>query len=599
MSAELHQEEEIQHRSFEPRLLWRLLLYLKPYSARVILALGLIILAAGVSQLGPRLTQVAVDDHIMAGDLDGLKWILLLFFASIGAQYLFQYGQTLVTEMTGQLVMRDLRRQIFAHLQRLPMRYFDRTPLGRVMTRTTNDVEALNEFFTEGVVSVFMDFFTLIAIIAFMAHMDLELTLVSCTVIPVLFVATFYLQGLAMRAFRELRLRLARLNAYLQENISGMEVVQLFNRQERNLRDFDREHLPYRNAEGKEVFYYALFFPFTEFVGSLGMALIIWFGAISILDARIELGVLVAFLQYIRRFFRPIMDINDRYALLQSAMAASERIFELLDTAPEPQGGPRRASVPSQQGSVEFRRVSFKYDPHAEDYVLKDVSFKVRAGQSLALVGATGSGKTTIVNLICRFYDIQEGSILVDGRDVRQWNVEDLRRRISIVQQDVFLFSGDIGSNIRLGNEDIGADQVEAAVSYVNADRLVNRLPRRLAHPVAEGGSTLSAGERQLLSFARALAFDPEILVLDEATSSIDTETEQLIQEATTRLMRNRTSIVIAHRLSTIRSADHILVLHHGEIREQGQHEELVRRDGIYARLHRLHYGRGNGPAPS
>jgi len=595
MSADLHQEEEIQERPFNLQLTARLIAYLIPYKSRVLAAFCLILVAAVASQVGPYLTKIGVDDHILKGDLPGLYRIILLFFASIAVQFVAQWAQTLVTEMTGQYVMRDMRRDIFRHLQRLPMRYFDRTPLGRIMTRTTNDVEALNEFFTEGAVSVFMDIFTLIAILFFMAHMDLELTLVSCTVIPILAVTTFYLQGKAMVAYRELRMRIARLNAYLQENLSGMEVVQLFNRQERNLADFDVEHLPYRRAEEREIHYYAIFFPFTELVGSLGMALILWYGASSVLEIRIEIGVLVAFLQYIRRFFRPIMDISDRYALLQSAMAASERIFALLDVEPESAGGPR-SELPQQTrgGTIEFQNVYFKYDPAAEDWILKDISFRIEAGQSLALVGATGSGKTTIVNLLCRFYDIQKGSILVDGRDVRAWNVEELRARISIVQQDVFLFSGDIQGNIRLGDPHISDDQVVAAARYVNADRFVERLPDQFAHPVAEAGSTLSSGERQLLSFARALAFDPEVLILDEATSSIDTETEQLIQDAIAKLMRDRTSIVIAHRLSTIRSADQILVLHHGELRERGRHEDLIRLGGIYARLYQLHYSGQN-----
>jgi ATP-binding cassette subfamily B multidrug efflux pump len=436
-----------------------------------------------------------------------------------------------------------------------------------------------------------MDLFTLFAILGFMAYIDLELTLICCSVIPVIAVTTFYLQGLAMKAYRELRVRLARLNSYLQENITGIEVVQLFNRQLRNLRDFDDEHLPYRRAEDREIHFYAIFFPFTEFVGTFGMALVIWYGAGAVIESRVELGVLVAFLQYIRRFFRPIMDISDRYALLQSAMAASERIFELLATPLEPEGGPRRNTTNAARGgTIEFRNVSFKYDETAEDWILKNVSFKLAAGQSLALVGATGSGKTTIVSLICRFYDIQQGEILVDDLNVREWHVEELRRRISIVQQDVFLFSGNIGDNIRLGETAIGKADVEQAARYVNAAPFVERLPEGYEHAVAEGGSTLSAGQRQLLSFARALAFDPEILVLDEATSSIDTETEQLIQDAIAKLMHDRTSIVIAHRLSTIRSADQILVLHRGEVRERGRHEELLKQGGIYARLHWLNY---------
>ena len=594
MAEALNQEEEIQERPFNLALTLRLVAYLKPYGWRVTAALALTLAAAVASQVGPRLTQIGVDDHILAGDLEGLQWVIALFFGSIAVQYVAQYGQTLVTEMTGQLVMRDLRRQIFQHLQRLPLRYFDRTPVGRTMTRTTNDVEALNEFFTEGVVSVFMDLFTLVAILVFMVQMDVELTLVSCIVIPVLAVSTFYLQGKAMGAYRELRLRLARLNAYLQENITGMEVVQLFNREGRNRRDFDDEHLPYRGAEDREIHYYALFFPFTEFVGTVGMALVIYYGAGAVLEERVDLGVLVAFLQYIRRFFRPIMDISDRYALLQSAMAASERIFELMDAPREPLGQPGETAGPGAAPAIEFDRVSFRYDDSAREAVLKDVSFSVPAGHSLALVGATGSGKTTIVNLLCRFYDIQEGSIRVHGRDVREWDVEELRRRVGIVQQDVFLFSGDILGNIRLGNESISETQVEAAAAYVNADRFIRRLPQGLAQPVAERGSTLSAGQRQLLSFARALASEPQILVLDEATSSIDTETEQLIQDAIGRLMHDRTSVVIAHRLSTIRNADQILVLHHGEVREEGRHEQLVRLDGIYARLYRLHLSAGS-----
>ena len=585
----INQEEEIQESPFQLRLTIRLVSYLGAYKGRVAFAFALILVAAVSSQIGPRLTQIGVDDYIVKGDLAGLHWIIFAFFASIVVQYIAQYGQTLVTEMTGQYVMRDMRRQIFVHLQRLPMRYFDRTPVGRTMTRTTNDVESLNEFFTEGVVSVFMDFLTLVAIVVFMADMDPKLTLVTCTVIPVLAVATFYLQGKAVKAYRELRLRLARINSYLQENISGMEVVQLFSRETRNLREFDDEHLPYRRAEEREIGYFAVFFPFTEFVSAVGMALVIWYGAGAVIQSRIELGVLVAFLQYVRRFFRPIMDLSDRYALMQSAMAASERIFELLDTPAEPAGGSGlHEVVTAATKAIDFDGVHFKYDP-AGDYVLEDVSFSVESGESLAIVGATGSGKTTVVNLLCRFYDVQEGSIKVDGRDVREWPLEDLRRRFGIVQQDVFLFSGDIESNISLQERDISSEQVRAAARNVNADRFIERLPRRFQQPVAEGGVTLSSGQRQLLSFARALAFDPEILVLDEATANIDTETEHLIQDAIGKLMRDRTSIVIAHRLSTIRSADHIIVLHRGQIRERGRHEELIQIDGIYARLYRLH----------
>jgi ATP-binding cassette subfamily B multidrug efflux pump len=594
---DLSKEEEVQERPFNPRLAWRLVLYLRHYKKRVVAAMSLILVTAVSSQIGPWLTKIAVDDHILQGDLDGLYTIIGVYFASLVVQYIAQYGQTRVTELTGQYVMRDMRREIFVHLQRLPMRYFDRTPIGRTMTRTTNDVEALNEFFTEGVVSVFLDLATLITIVAFMMGMSVKLTLISCVVIPVLAVTTFYLQGKAMVAYRELRRRLARLNAYLQENITGMEVVQLFNRQRRNLKDFDGEHLPYRQAEDREIFYYSVFFPFTEFVGTVGMALIIWYGAGAVVDQAIDVGVLVAFLQYIRRFFRPIMDISDRYALLHSAMAASERIFELLDTPTEPDGGAEGTVGEERAVAIEFDHVFFKYDPQGSDWILEDVSFRLPAGHSLALVGATGSGKTTIVNLLCRFYDVQQGSVKVDGLDVRDWDLMALRRRIGIVQQDVFLFTGDIEQNIRLGEERISGERVRQVATTVNAHRFVDRLPNGYGQAVAEGGASLSAGQRQLLSFARALAFDPQVLVLDEATSSIDTETEQLIQEAIARLMQGRTSVVIAHRLSTIRNAEQILVLHHGEVRERGRHDELVAADGIYARLYRLHHGAADDAA--
>ena len=591
MSNDLNKEEEIQHRSFNGRLLIKLLSYLKPHKKRVLLSFVTIAFAAFFSQIGPLLTQIAVDDYIGKGDYEGLNWIVGAFFACIFAQYITQYAQTLITETMGQHVMLDMRRDIFAHLQRLPLDYFDHTPLGRIMTRTTNDVEALNEFFSEGIVSVFMDLFMLIAILGFMLFIDPQLTLICCIVVPVLTVSTFYLQNKAMVAYRELRVRLARLNSYLQENITGIEVVQLFGREKRNLKDFDREHLPYRRAEEKEIFFYAVFFPFTELVGTLGVASVVWFGSSAVMSERIAFGVLVAFLQYIRRFFRPIMDISDRYSLLQSAMASSERIFELLETPMEDSGGSRR-NLPKnlRSGTIEFENVYFKYDETSKDWILKDVSFRVEAGQSLALVGSTGSGKTTIINLLCRFYDIQKGTIRVDGVDIRAWNSEELRERISIVQQDVFLFSGSIKENIRLGNDKITMQDVKVAAEVVNADGFINDLENEYEHQVAERGSTLSGGQQQLLSFARALAFNPEILILDEATSAIDTETEQLIQDAISKLMHGRTSIVIAHRLSTIQNANQILVLHHGQIRKRGRHDELVKQGGIYAKLHALNY---------
>tara|TARA_B100000902_G_scaffold398090_1_gene463752 strand:- start:2138 stop:3937 length:1800 start_codon:yes stop_codon:yes gene_type:complete len=591
MSKDLNTEEEIQHRSFNGRLLIKLLSYLRPHKRRVVLSFITIAFAAFFSQIGPWLTQIAVDDYIGTGNYEGLKWIVAAFFMCIIAQYITQYAQTLITETMGQHVMLDMRRDIFAHLQKLPLNYFDHTPLGRIMTRCSNDVEALNEFFSEGIVSVFMDLFMLVAILCFMFYIDPKLTLICCIVVPVLAVSTFYLQNKAMVAYRELRVRLARLNSYLQENITGMEVVQLFGREKRNLEDFDKEHLPYRRAEEREIFFYALFFPFTELIGTLGVASVVWLGSSAVMSERIAFGVLVAFLQYIRRFFRPIMDISDRYALLQSAMASSERIFELIETPIEKPGGTRQELTKSLgSSSIEFENVYFKYDESSKDWILRDVSFKVEAGQSLALVGSTGSGKTTIVSLLCRFYEIQKGTIRVDGIDIRKWNTGQLREKISIVQQDVFLFSGSVKDNIRLGNDKIGLESVKRAANVVNADGFINELEHNYEHKIAERGSTLSGGQQQLLSFARALAFNPEILVLDEATSAIDTETEQLIQDAISKLMKGRTSIVIAHRLSTIQNANQILVLHHGKIRERGRHDELIAQKGIYSKLHILNH---------
>jgi ATP-binding cassette subfamily B protein len=591
-------EEEAQERPFALPLLMRLLRYLSPYKKRLALAFCLILTGAVAGQAGPRLTQIAVDRHILHGDLNGLRGVVLLFLVCVVVQYLAEAAQTVVTELTAQYAMRDLRRDVFAHLQRLPMGYFDRTPIGRIMTRTTNDVEALSEFFTDGAVSIFADCFALLAIIAFMVDMDLRLTLVAAAVVPVLVAATWYLQGLAMQAYRQLRLRLARLNSSLQENIAGIEVVQLFGRQQRNQADFGCEHVAYRQAEDREIHCYAIFFPLTEFVVAAGTALVLYFGALAVWQQRLELGVLMAFLQYVRRFFRPIMDLNDRYTLVLGAMASSERIFQLLDVAPESLGGrPQRPPLVAA-GLIEFDRVWFRYGGATADYVLRDVSFRLEPGHSLALVGATGSGKSTLVGLLCRLYEIERGAIRIDGRDLRDWNTEELRRNIGVVQQDVFLFSGDIAGNIGLGDPAISAQRLAEAARHVRADRFIARLPEGLAHPVGERGATLSAGERQLLSFARALAYDPRILVLDEATSSIDTETEQLVQDAIASLLSGRTSIVVAHRLSTIRRADQILVLHHGEVRERGRHEDLLRQGGIYQRLHQLNYAATQPPSP-
>ncbi len=579
-------EEEVTQKPFDARLMWRLLGYLKPYSRWVIVAFVLILLTSASRQAGPYLSKIAVDDHILPGDLAGLNRIVLVFVGLLVFQFLADVAQRLVTQMVGQWVMYDIRKAIFAHLQRLPIRFFDRTPIGRLMTRNTNDVDALNELFTDGVVAVFSDIFTLIAIMAYMFYMDASLALLVCATVPVMFGVTFWFQGRMLRAFRFARSRLARLNAYLQENITGMSVVQLFGREGRHADRFDGINGRYLNANLESTFYYSLYFPIMQLLGSVATALVIWQGSNDVVRSQIEWGALIAMLQYIPRFFWPILDVAERYAILQAAMASSERIFELLDTEPEP--SPGKAGLKKIRGEIEFSNVWFAYDD--EEWVLKDVSFLVKPGERLAIVGATGSGKTTIINLLCRFYDVQRGQIRIDGVDIREWDVDALRRRVGVVQQDVFIFSGDIGANIRLRNAEIAQHKVEQAARDVNADRFISRLSAGYGHAVTERGGTLSGGQRQLLAFARAIAFEPDILVLDEATSSVDTETEAWIQDALGRLMRSRTSIVIAHRISTVRSAHRILVLHKGEIREAGTHEALLARRGIYHRLHQLQY---------
>jgi len=582
---DLHEEEAVE-KPFDARLMARLLGYLKPYGRWVAFTFVLILIGSVVRQAGPLLTKIAIDDHIVTGDYEGLDRIALIFVGLLALQFALGYAQNFATRMVGQWAMYDVRLQIFSHLQRLPLRFFDRTPIGRLMTRNTNDVDALNELFTDGVVAVFSDIFTLIAIMGYMFWMDPTLALVTCVALPPMFVVTFYLQKYAMQAMRRGRSRLARLNAYLQENFSGIEVVQLFNRERRNRERFDEHNQSYLQANLESTFYYSLYFPIMEWIGAGTVALVLWYGGGQAIEGWIEWGVLIALLQYIPRFFWPILDISERYAILQMAMASSERIFELLDTEVEPEGGDQQPD--RIRGEIEFRNVWFAYEE--EEWVLRDVSLHVRPGQSVALVGATGSGKSTIISLLCRFYEIQKGQILVDGIDIADWEVESLRQRISIVQQDVFLFAGDVRTNIRLGNGDITDERIARAARDVNADRFIDRLPDRFTHEVNERGSSLSAGQRQLLAFARALAFDPDLLILDEATSSVDTETETWIQEAVKRLMHARTSIVIAHRLSTIRSADKILVIHHGEIREEGTHDELLKKGGIYSRLHELQY---------
>ncbi|MEW6753722.1 MAG: ABC transporter ATP-binding protein [Candidatus Latescibacterota bacterium] len=587
-------EAELASRGLDPRLMTRLLAHLRPYAGWVLLTFVLIVAAAVVGQAGPYLTKIAVDDCIELGDAAGLGRVILLYVGLLVAQFGLGYGRSWATSMIGQWAMRDVRLRIFTHLQRLPVRYFDRTPIGRLMARNTSDVDALNDLFTDGVVSMCSDLFTVATILGYVLYMDLELGLLTVAVLPLGAGATVWLQRRTFHAFRAARTRFGAFAASLQETISGMEVVQLFGLGGHCTRQVRQANDAYLEARLTSTLYHAVYFPCMELFGSLLLALVLWHGSGQVLRQEIAWGVVVAMLQYVPRFFMPIRDIAERYSTLQVAMASAERIFEILDTPAEDPGGHTRPQV--LQGEIEFRHVWFAYA--GEDWVLRDVSFRAASGQSLALVGATGAGKSTIISLLCRFYEVQRGSVLVDGVDVRQWDVRQLRRRIGVVHQDVFLFSGSIARNISLGDPRMPRQQVERVAGDVNADRFIRRLPEGYDHLIGERGASLSAGQRQLLSFARALASDPDILVLDEATSSVDTQTEVWIQEAVARLMRGRTCVVIAHRLSTIRSADRILVLHRGRLREEGRHEELLARRGVYYRLHQLQYSLRSAAEP-
>jgi ATP-binding cassette subfamily B protein len=478
--------------------------------------------------------------------------------------------------------------ELFRHLQQLSMRFFDRNPIGRLITRVTNDIEVLNEMFSSGIVMVFSDVFTIIGILYFMFTMNWQLSLVSLTVLPLLFYATFLFRRKAREAYREVRLQLARLNTFMQEHITGMMVDQIFNRERKAYRQFSEINSLHRDANVKSIFYYAWFYPGVDLIASIAIGLIVWYAGGGALRGSITIGTIMAFLQYNEMFWRPIRDLSEKYNIMQTAMASSERVFKLLDDRTIITNVAEPARLPVLEGSIEFRDVWFAYN--GEDWVLKNASFTIAPGETVAFVGHTGAGKTTIINLLCRFYDFQRGSILIDGIDIRTLKQEELRRQMAIVLQDVFLFSGDIKSNINLGNTEIGTDRIRAAARVVGVNRFIEQLPHQYDEEVKERGATLSVGQKQLLSFARALAHHPKILILDEATSSVDTETEILIQQAIRKLLQGRTSIVIAHRLSTIQRANKIIVMHKGEIREVGTHQELLALEGIYYKLYRLQY---------
>jgi ATP-binding cassette subfamily B multidrug efflux pump len=583
-----YHEEETLGKAYDTRLMKRLLHYLAPYRFRVVWAIILLLLFAVGELLGPYLVKVAIDSKMAQHDIRGLAWIVGLFLIVNVLQFFIGYAQKYVTGWIGQSVMYDLRIKIFSHIQRLPLSFFDHNPVGRLVTRTTNDVESLNNMLSAGVVTIFGDVFVLLGIIVTMLIMNWRLALVIFTVIPFIFYASFLFRIKVRESFRLVRTRLARINSYLQENISGMATVQIFNREKKNYDTICQLGQGYLQANLQTIFYFALFFPTVELLSSISLALIVWYGGGQVLIGHMTLGIVAAFIQYGQRFFNPIRDLSEKYNIMQSTMAASERIFKLLDAEEQIILPADAVKLKPAHGAIEFDHVWFAYKD--QEYVLKDVSFKIKPGEKVAVVGATGAGKTTLIHLITRMYEPSQGTIRLDGADIQKVNVYELRRRIGLVLQDSFIFSGTIHDNISLGNDDIPHQNIVKAAQNVNAHHFITRLKGQYEYVLMERGNNLSVGQKQLLSFARALAFNPPILILDEATSSVDTGTEMLIRDAIHKLMVQRTSLIIAHRLSTIRDVDWILVLHKGEIREVGTHKELMKKRGVYYRLYQLQF---------
>src|SRR6185437_13475301 len=635
------QEEEVLGKAYDSRLMKRLLGYLRPYKWQVVVALGSIVLKAACDVSLPYLTKTAIDKYLASSGLHShglldrfLSARPLVGIAQLGSIYLalllisfgLDYTQTYLMQWTGLKVMFDLRSQIFRHLQRMHIGFFDKNPVGRLVTRVTSDVDALNEMFTSGVVAIFEDVFVLAGIIIIMLGMSWWLALITFSVLPFIFLATMVFRKSVRDSYRRIRTAIARINAYLQEHVTGMMVLQLFNREKRAYRSLDRINAQHMDAYKDAIMAYALYYPVVEILSSIAIAMVIYFGGYGVLRNAVTICVLTAFMQYAQRFFRPIQDLSDKYNILQGAMASSERVFKLLDT-PVEITSPALPQKAEGAGRIEFDHVWFAYrkvgtddgshaamkaasnghgviDAKAEagfeikaetkaetyDWILRDVSFTIEPGETVAIVGHTGAGKTTIISLLMRFYDIQKGAIRIDGVDIRQMDLNDLRRRFGVVLQDPFLFSGTIENNIRLGSAWITDEQIETAAENVNVADFIRSLPEGFKAPVLERGSTMSTGQKQLISFARALAHNPKILVLDEATSSVDTETEIRVREALTRMVEGRTSVIIAHRLSTIQRADKIIVMHKGHVREVGTHQQLLAQRGIYWKLYQLQY---------
>jgi ATP-binding cassette subfamily B multidrug efflux pump len=607
-------EEDVLGKAYDSRLMKRLLTYLYPYKWQTLVALVAIILKAGMDVLGPYLTKIAIDKYLVRSQthtpldrwlsdqpMTGIAEVAGMYVGAITLSFLFEFTQTYLMQWAGQKAMFDMRTQIFAHLQELHVGFFDKNPVGRLVTRVTSDVDALNDMFTSGVVAIFEDIFVLAGIIVIMLKMNWWLALITFAVLPLIFWATVIFREKVRQSYRRIRTAIARINAYMQEHVSGIMVLQLFNREKRSYDEFEKVNVDYMEAYKDAIMAHAVYYPVVEVLSATAIACVIWFGGLRHLGGAVTIGVLAAFIQYAQRFFRPIQDLSEKYNILQSAMASSERIFKLLDTSVEvvDPANPKTVTGP---GVIEFDHVWFAYR-HVEedddkaanqtaawDWILRDVSFKIEPGQTIAIVGHTGAGKTTIISLLLRFYDVQHGAIKIDGIDIREMSLDDLRGRFGVVLQDPFLFSGTIGENIRLGTSRIEDKAIEQAAEDVNAADFIRDLPAGFQEMLRERGNTLSTGQKQLISFARALAHDPTILVLDEATSSVDTETEVRVREALSRMVKGRTSVIIAHRLSTIQQADRIMVMHKGHLREMGNHQELLAQRGIYYKLYQLQY---------
>jgi ATP-binding cassette subfamily B protein len=603
--AETFHEEEILGKAYDGRLMGRLLHYLRPYWFVATAALVAIFFYGILQAAPPYLLKVEVDRYLdpsgrqqippflarfLSNDpLTGVLQIALAFFLpTVVLTFFLEFAQSFAMQWVGQKVMYDLRKEIFGHLQRLQLSFYDHNPVGRLVTRVTTDVDVLNDLFASGVVAIFGDFFTLFSIMVVMLELNWKLALLTFCVLPIIVLITLSFRKAVRESYRRIRVAIARINAYLQEHLTGMTVLQLFNRESRSFEEFENINRAHMDAYKDAILAYGLFYPAVEFLGVLAAAIILYRGGVMTLNGAVTIGTAIAFIQYSQRFFRPIQDLSDKYNILQAAMASAERIFKLLDTPVTIEDVLKPAALVNPQGCVEFRQVSFAYT--GDQRVLEDVSFTLEPGETLAIVGHTGAGKTTLTSLLLRFYDVQEGQVLFDGVDIRNLSLSDLRKNFGMVLQDPFLFSGTLASNIRLGTDGIDDGQLREAARKVNILEFIESLPGGFDEPVKERGSTLSVGQKQLLSFARALAHNPKILILDEATSSVDPETEYLIRDALRRMLENRTALVIAHRLSTIQNASKIVVMHKGRVREVGTHQELLQKRGIYFKLYQLQY---------